>query len=96
MTTTPKVWRATQQANSTDAGVQFDPAIADIGSGRCVVVWTEGAGGPIATAPGSDLVGQISTRGVNLSAARSDRGGSQECRRLSPSSPADESRQMPS
>jgi hypothetical protein len=59
MTTTPKVWRATQQANFTDAGDQFDPQIVDIGSDRYVVVWTEAAGGPIATAPGSDLVGQI-------------------------------------
>jgi len=59
MTTTPKVWRATQQANFTDAGSQFDPAIASIGSGHYVVVWTEGAGGPIAAAPGDDLVGQI-------------------------------------
>ena len=59
MTTTPKVWRATQQANFTDAGDQSDPQIVDIGSGRYVVVWTEAAGGPIATAPGSDLVGQI-------------------------------------
>jgi hypothetical protein len=59
MTTTPKVWRATQQANFTDAGDQSDPHIVDIGSGRYVVVWTEAAGGPIATAAGSDLVGQI-------------------------------------
>jgi hypothetical protein len=59
MTTTPKVWRATQQANVTDAGVQSDPTIVDIGSGRFVAVWTEAAGGPIATSPGSDLVGQI-------------------------------------
>jgi hypothetical protein len=59
MTTTPKVWRATQQANFTDAGSQSDPHIVDIGSDRYVVVWTEAAGGPIATAPGSDLVGQI-------------------------------------
>src|SRR6266540_3491341 len=59
MTTTPKIWRATQQANFTDAGSQLDPAIASIGSGHYVVVWTEGAGGPIATAPGDDLVGQI-------------------------------------
>jgi len=59
MTTTPKVWRATQQANFTDAGDQSDPQIVDIGSGRYVVVWTEAAGGPIATSPGSDLVGQI-------------------------------------
>jgi hypothetical protein len=59
MTTTPKVWRATQQANFTDAGDQFDPQIVDIGSDRYVVVWTEAAGGPIATTAGSDLVGQI-------------------------------------
>jgi FG-GAP-like repeat len=59
MTTTPKVWRATQQANLTDAGDQSDPHIVDIGSDRYVVVWTEAAGGPIATTPGSDLVGQI-------------------------------------
>jgi FG-GAP-like repeat len=59
MITTPKVWRATQQANFTDAGDQSDPQIVDIGSGRYVVVWTEAAGGPIATTPGSDLVGQI-------------------------------------
>jgi hypothetical protein len=59
MTTTPKVWRATQQANFTDAGVQQVPSVVDIGSGRYVAVWFEGAGGPIATEPGSDLVGQI-------------------------------------
>jgi hypothetical protein len=59
MTTTPKVWRASQQANFTDAGSQVDPAIASIGAGHYVVVWTEAAGGPIAPAAGSDLVGQI-------------------------------------
>jgi len=66
MTTTPKVWRATQQANFTDAGDQSDPQIVDIGSGRYVMVWTEAAGGPIATAPGSDLVGQIFDARGNL------------------------------
>src|SRR2546429_4080827 len=66
MTTTPKVWRATQQANFTDAGDQSDPQIVDIGSGRYVMVWTEDAGGPIATAPGSDLVGQIFDARGNL------------------------------
>src|SRR6266516_1580816 len=66
MTTTPKVWRATQQANFTDAGDQSDPQIVDIGSGRYVMVWTEGAGGPIATSPGSDLVGQIFDARGNL------------------------------
>jgi hypothetical protein len=67
MTTTPKVWRATQQTNFTDAGDQFDPQIVDIGSGRYVAVWTEAAGGPIATAAGSDLVGQIfDTRGNRI------------------------------
>jgi hypothetical protein len=59
MTTTPKVWRATQQENFTDAGIQSDPHIVDIGSGRYAMVWTEAAGGPIGTSPGSDLVGQI-------------------------------------
>jgi hypothetical protein len=59
MTTTPKVWRAAQQVNFTDAGIQSDPHIVDIGSDRYVMVWTEAAGGPIATSPGSDLVGQI-------------------------------------
>ena len=38
MSTTPKVWRAAQQANFTDAGSQLDPAIASIGSGHYVVV----------------------------------------------------------
>jgi hypothetical protein len=71
MTTTPKVWRATQQANFTDAGIQIDPAIADIGSGRYVAVWTEGVDGPIGTSPGMDLVGQISTPGATASAASS-------------------------
>jgi hypothetical protein len=67
MTTTPKVWRATQQANFTDAGIQIDPAIADIGSGRYVAVWTEGVDGPIGTSPGMDLVGQIfDTRGNRI------------------------------
>jgi hypothetical protein len=59
MTTTPKVWRSAQQANFTDAGAQSDPHIVDIGSDRYVMVWTEAAGGPIATSLGSDLVGQI-------------------------------------
>ena len=49
MTTTPKVWRAAQQANFTHAGFQSDPAIVDIGSDRYVMVWTEASGGPIAT-----------------------------------------------
>src|SRR6266511_206424 len=67
MTTTPKVWRATQQANFTDAGDQFDPAIVDIGSGRYVAVWTEAVDGPIGTSPGMDLVGQIfDTRGNRI------------------------------
>jgi hypothetical protein len=65
MTTTPKVWRATQQANFTDTGVQQLPSVVDIGSGRYVVVWLEGVGGPIATQPGSDLVGQIFDAGGN-------------------------------
>jgi FG-GAP-like repeat len=67
MTTTPKIWRATQQANFTDAGDQFDPAIVDIGSGRYVAVWTEAVDGPIGTSPGMDLVGQIfDTRGNRI------------------------------
>src|SRR6266480_3553782 len=66
MTTTPKVWRAAQQANFTHAGFQSDPAIVDIGSDRYVMVWTEASGGPIATSPGSDPVGQIFDARGNL------------------------------
>ena len=59
MATTPTIHIAQHQANLTDAGSQSDPAIVDIGMGRYIVVWTEAGGGPIATAAGSDLVGQI-------------------------------------
>lgn len=59
MTTTPDIWKAQTQANLTDIGDQTDPAILDIGQGRYVVVWTEASNGIIATAPGTDLVGQI-------------------------------------
>ncbi len=59
MVTTPTVWKARDQVNHSGAGSESDAAIIDIGQGRYVAVWTEGAGGPIATAEGSDLVGQI-------------------------------------
>jgi hypothetical protein len=54
---TPLVSFPTHQVNLT-AGEQYGPAIADIGSGRYIVVWTE-VNGPVGTAPGNDLVGQI-------------------------------------
>ena len=59
MVNTPTIWKARYQLNHTDTGNQTDPDIVDIGMGRYVAVWTESSGGPIGTANGTDLVGQI-------------------------------------
>ncbi|HWL95236.1 MAG TPA: hypothetical protein VNT79_17075, partial [Phycisphaerae bacterium] len=61
MTTTPTIWKAQQQAHFLDAGDQQDPAVVKLGNNRFIMVWTESADGPVATAPGTDLVGQIFT-----------------------------------
>ena len=58
MVNTPTVWKARYQLNHTDTGDQQDPDIVAIGMGRYVAVWEE-LDGPIATDPGTDLVGQI-------------------------------------
>jgi hypothetical protein len=55
----PTIHIAQYEANLTDAGIQSDPAVIDIGLGRYIVTWDEAAGGPIATAGGTDVVGQI-------------------------------------
>jgi Ca2+-binding RTX toxin-like protein len=57
-TTTPTVYELQFRANATEAGVQSDPAIIDIGMGRYLVVWDE-TNGPIGTSPGADIVGQV-------------------------------------
>ncbi|MCB1494827.1 MAG: hypothetical protein KDJ86_03495 [Bauldia sp.] len=59
MVDTPTVWKPQHLVNTETDGWQEDPIAIDIGLGRYIVVWEEGAGGPIGTGPGDDLVGQI-------------------------------------
>jgi len=59
MITTPLVSVPQQQINLIDAGDQQDPAVLWITISRYLVVWTEAAGGPIGSSPGSDLVGKV-------------------------------------
>jgi hypothetical protein len=59
MISTPRISLPRHRANFTEAGSQGSVEVADIGSGRYIVIWTESDGGPIATSPGADIVGQI-------------------------------------
>jgi hypothetical protein len=56
MTTTPHLWKASTQANTTTAGDQVDGQIAALNDGGYVVVWDDKS---LAFNPGGDaIVGQ--------------------------------------
>jgi hypothetical protein len=59
MVDTPTTWKPQEQINLTDLDSQNNPAVISIGNGRYLVAWTEGTGGSVAPALGTDIVGQI-------------------------------------
>jgi Ca2+-binding RTX toxin-like protein len=63
MTTTPTLWKAAQQANSSDLGPggndQLDSKIVQLSNGNFVVLWTDNSDGGPGGANGTDIIGQI-------------------------------------
>lgn len=63
MATTPQLWLEATVPSSHNGQM---PSVVAIGGGQFVVVWNEAAAGPVGTAAGADIVGQIYDFGGNL------------------------------